>query len=128
MKPVLVLVSAALMLSACVSYKVHDDGTSRARLGQTVQVSGVNVTPLEVLEDSRCPANVQCVWAGRLRLKARVEAIGASSEHELTVGEAQDIGSGTLTITDVRPARVDGRTIWPEDYRFGFSYEAAPAK
>lgn len=128
MKPVLILTGAALMLSACVSYKVRDDGTARARIGQTVQVSGVAVTPLEVLEDSRCPADVQCIWAGRLRLKAKVDARGASSEHELTLGEPQDIGSGTLTMVDVRPGRVEGRMIWPEDYRFGFAYTASPAK
>ena len=129
MKPVLILTGAtALLLSGCVSYKVRDDGTARARIGQTVQVSGVSVTPLEVLEDSRCPTDVQCIWAGRLRLKARVEARGAASEQELTLGEEQQVANGRLTLVDVRPGREQGRNIWTEDYRFGFTYTAAPAK
>lgn len=47
-------------------------GVVTARLGQTVRLGGVEIRPLEVLEDSRCPRDVDCVWAGRIRLKVRV--------------------------------------------------------
>lgn len=40
------------------------------RLGQTADVCGPRVTPLRVVEDSRCPMNSRCVWAGRVALRS----------------------------------------------------------
>lgn len=51
-------------------------GVVTAGLGQSVRVGGVEVRPLEVLEDSRCPQDVDCVWAGTIRVKVRVGGVG----------------------------------------------------
>jgi hypothetical protein len=127
MKSVVAIVSLGLLLAACVAYNVKDDGTVRARLNQTVKVADFQLTPLEVIEDSRCPANVQCVWAGRLRLKARIDLGGKATEQELTLGEEQPVGRGTLRLIEAKPHPEQGRTIYPEDYRFGFTYSANAA-
>lgn len=128
MKPAILLASLSLLLGGCVSYSVKDDGVTRARIGQTANFGTVAITPLEVLEDSRCPAGVQCVWAGRVRVKARIDTRGSSTEQEIVLGEAVPAGTGTLHFIDVRPAIESGRTIWTEDYRFGFDFNATPAK
>ena len=39
-----------------------------ARIGETTRVGTLAVTPLRVVEDSRCPINARCIWAGRLIL------------------------------------------------------------
>ncbi|MEM7084734.1 MAG: hypothetical protein AAF489_01050 [Bacteroidota bacterium] len=41
-------------------------------LGTTVSNDGVKIQFKEVLEDSRCPLNVQCVWAGQARVRVMV--------------------------------------------------------
>jgi hypothetical protein len=51
-------------------------GNVTARLGQEVQVGGLRVRPLQVLEDSRCPTDVDCIWAGRIRVKVAVSGAG----------------------------------------------------
>ena len=56
-------------------------GVVTARLGQTVRLGEVGVRPVAVAEDSRCPHDVECVWAGRLRL--RVSISGVAGEPEL---------------------------------------------
>lgn len=122
MKPVAAIVSASLLLTGCVGYNVRNDGTARARIGQTVNIGDFQLTPLEVLEDSRCPANVQCVWAGRLRLKARLDFGAKAAEQELTLGEEQPAGKGILKLVEAKPHPEQGRTIYSEDYRFGFTY------
>lgn len=114
--------SASLLLAACVAYSVNGDGTKRARIDQTVKIADFELTPLEVIEDSRCPSDVQCVWAGRLRLKARVDLRGKLTEPELTLGEARPVGNGTLELVEAKPHPAQGRTIYTEDYRFGFTY------
>ena len=75
----LVPVFAALALAACgpKSTPPPPPGPT-AGLGQAGEVNGLRFRPLEVIEDSRCPARVQCVWAGRLVL----HLTAARDEHD----------------------------------------------
>ena len=38
----------------------------------TEKQSGLNVKFVEVLEDSRCPTDANCIWAGNARIKIEV--------------------------------------------------------
>ena len=101
------------------------DGLSRARLNQTVAVGGPKVTALEVLEDSRCPMNARCVWAGRVRLRARINLGSGSQIRDLIQGEPLPIADGTLELVEVQPdrgARSGTAEVAPADYRFGFRF------
>lgn len=56
-------------------------------LGETVQFENASVKFIKVLEDSRCPKDVTCVWAGQARLLVEVIEKGkASREVELLFG------------------------------------------
>lgn len=95
-----------------------------AALGQTVPVDGPRVTPLQVLEDSRCPMNARCVWAGQVRLKVRIES-GRGGTLELTTGKPAHVADGTLELVQVRPDKVAGAgggAIDPSAYRFGLRF------
>ncbi len=77
-------------------------GVGEARLGETVRLGDLSVRPIAVLEDSRCPSDVQCVWAGRLRLRAAISGVG---ETELILGQPFALpGGGTLTLVAAAPA------------------------
>ena len=111
-----------LALAACATTAQPTDGIAGARLSERVYVDGPAVTPLEVLEDSRCPTGVQCVWAGQLRLKVRVH-LGARDElHELTLGKPMHVADGNLELVEVLPEPVAGKPIKPASYRFGFRF------
>jgi hypothetical protein len=95
-------------------------GIVAAGIGETADLGGgLTVRPLEVIEDSRCAANVQCVWAGRLRLRANV----SGAERELTLGETLQTPQGAVTLAVARPGPWHD---WPVNevprpaYRFGF--------
>lgn len=120
-KPALALL-APLLLAGCVTYHVRGDGLARAALGETVQVDGPRVTLLQVLEDSRCPMNARCVWAGQVRLKVRVHLGARDEERELTSGKPIPVADGTLELVEVQPDRVAGETLDPKNYRFGFKF------
>ena len=95
-----------------------------ARMGETVRVHGIPVTPLRVLEDSRCPQRVTCVWAGRVRLSARVGGV----TRELTLGQPQAIAGGQLQLAAVAPALTTvGHRIPSGAYRFGFEFTRVSA-
>lgn len=115
---------APLALTGCVTTPPEgDSGLVYARIGQTVTVGGPRVTPLALLEDSRCPQGVQCVWAGQVRINARVATGSSSSVREMTSGKPVAVADGTLTLIDVQPAKRNESTIAPGDYRFGFRFD-----
>lgn len=94
--------------------------SSDAGLNETITVSGIEITPLEVLEDSRCPTDVQCIQAGTVRVSVRI----VPDTIAFTLGQPQTIDGVSIALTRVSPDPVSTREIADEDYRFAF--EAAP--
>lgn len=124
MRPLLLLLFAAAACAptppASAPIPEETDDLVRARLGQSIVVGGPRVTPLAVLEDSRCPINARCVWAGRVRLRVRVDLGSGSRLLDLTQGQAAPVADGTLELVEVRPDKLGA--IKPGDYRFGFRF------
>jgi len=112
----------ALVLGGCVTYKTRSDGIARARINEAVVVDGPRLTPLKVVEDSRCPQGVQCIQAGRVVLTVRVELGSRSELIDLTMGQPQQVADGSLTLVEAWPDRKQGEVIYPEQYRFGFTF------
>ena len=94
-----------------------------AAIGQDVNVGGPHVTPLAVIEDSRCPQDVRCVWAGRLRLSIRITTGPGAETREITLGTPIPVADGTLLLAEASPARKTKAAAPPGDYRFGFRFD-----
>ena len=121
MKRIALLAPLTLVACATVTPAITD-GLAWARLGQTVYVDGPKVRPVAVLEDSRCPADVQCAWSGQVRISAQV-ILGSGTElRELTLGQPVPVADGTLELVEVRPVNTTKTTIGETDYRFGFRF------
>jgi hypothetical protein len=114
-----------LALSACAATRQHSplpDG-SDVTLGERAMVDGPVVEPVAVLEDSRCPMNARCVWAGRVRVKMLwIRGNGEKQPFEATLGEPTQLADGQFTLESVRPEKRTDRVIKPEDYRFSFRF------
>jgi hypothetical protein len=112
---------ALLALASCATTSQRDYANGpTAPLNQVATLDGITVRPVAVLEDSRCPASVQCVWAGRVRISAEVSGAGT---RELTLGEGLTVSGGTLTLVDVRPSKRAPEAIPPRDYQFTFTFQ-----
>ncbi len=62
--------------------------TVRIPLGEVVQMGDVTIKFKEVLEDSRCPENVVCIWAGRVRILVEIKIKGTPVQNkELLFGQ-----------------------------------------
>ena len=121
-KATIPLAAAALLLAGCVTTRTNEDGSVDARLGQTVNVGGPRVTPLAVLEDSRCPMEARCVWAGRVRLSVRVSTGAGSAVREIASDKQLQVADGQLELANVMPPRSVRGPIKPADYRFSFRF------
>lgn len=120
----IIALPAALALSACATTRgaAFPDGSDVA-LGQKAYVDGPLVQPVEVLEDSRCPMNARCVWAGRVRVKmVWIRGNGQKQLFEATLGEPVQLADGQFTLESVRPEKMTNVTIKPGDYRFSFRF------
>lgn len=112
----------ALLLAPLLIAATGDDGLATARFGQTVSVDGPRVTPIRLLSDSRCPMEARCVWAGEVRILARVRTGRGSSTRELTLGKPIPVADGELELASVMPPRSTQRQIRMRDYSFGFRF------
>jgi hypothetical protein len=73
-----------------------------------------------VLGDSRCPADVMCVWAGDAVVRIVViEGPRRTQEYELHTVDMKPVQHGDLTIAlvQLQPYRFTTGEIRPEDYR-----------
>jgi hypothetical protein len=87
------------------------------RIGQTATVAGTNLTVrmLAVPADSRCPTDVQCVWAGNARVDLRAGGGDVSlNTHEEP--HAVRMGDYRLELTGLTPAPTSTESIAPAMY------------
>ena len=83
----------AFVLAACAASLPAPlpTGTPTAGFGQTARAGPLLVTPIALVEDSRCPMNARCIWAGRLTVRAEVRAGRTMDVRNVTLGVGQQI-------------------------------------
>lgn len=96
------------------------DLSAELRLGMTKSVPGVEITPLQILSDSRCPVDVTCIWAGTVSLKIHIKTEASESDISLDLGETKKIGIYLLGLTAVEPQKYSEQTLNQQDYIFTF--------
>ena len=99
------------------------------RAGEEKKAGNLNIKMLGITEDSRCPIDVKCIWAGK-----------ASANVELRLGEitgmaALDTGNNPypfedylIKFVDVKPEKIAGQEIAPSEYTATFSIETIEGK
>lgn len=120
----LALLCLPILLAACATTAtpVASPPPGPARIGDTVYIDGPTVRPLEIIEDSRCPADVTCVWAGRVVIRAEIGTGAGKQEVTLTLGVPAPVADGVLMLRDVTPSPHSRKPIKPGDYRFSFDF------
>lgn len=124
MKALTALVAPAL-LGACIMVPPPDSTPPQPQgyavpFGVPVRVGDLVVTPKKLVEDSRCPMNARCVWAGRVVVTTRIVGPGFSDTADLTLGEPFGTKGKMLALVSVRPEKTTQSEIGPRDYRFAY--------
>lgn len=69
----LILIFIAILAAASPAFAQSDHRLTVRTREQKIAFRGeLKLEFVSVLEDSRCPADVQCIWAGNARVKVRV--------------------------------------------------------
>ncbi len=126
MKTSAALALAILTLSGCATLYGEPGGgpVKTLKLGQSGDYGPVNLTPINVDEDSRCPIGTQCIWAGQVRVKVLVEPTGANHTVFATLGQPMGVDGGTLLVEQVTPQRASTAKTPPNHYHFTIRYTA----
>lgn len=93
---------------------------------KTAKKSKLKIRFLEVVEDSRCPVGVNCIWAGNAKVK--VQVIGARStkvfEFNTNLGPKGDTFEGwSIVIDSLTPTPHADKTIDPKSYKAKINIE-----
>lgn len=109
-----------LTLASCASVPPAPAGPT-AGLGQVAAVNGIRLRPIKVIEDSRCPALARCVWAGRLKVRARMTGSGWTQIRDFELGVPQAVDRDLVTLVAAEPQKAAPGEIDPRAYRFTFA-------
>ncbi|MBZ0114423.1 MAG: hypothetical protein K8J08_18315 [Thermoanaerobaculia bacterium] len=89
-------------------------------IGQTVRIAAGELTFEQVPEDSRCPVDVDCIWAGDALVVLRLRSDLSATPVELHTGiepRATRLGDTLVELIGVVPQPVSDSTIPQGAYR-----------
>ena len=83
--------------------------------------TGVRLQFVDVVGDSRCPADAFCIQGGDAIVHVRASASGGTAVYDLHTGDSSRAaalhGGVRFTLTQLVPYPFSGRTIPSQDYR-----------
>lgn len=129
MRHIILLIGIALLglanLSGCAPAVVEEaqlDEPFTLFVRQTAQIGDLRIRFIGVPEDSRCPADVECVWAGNAKIVLGVSLKDSTDETVLTLSSTLDprealYAGYRIRFVSLKPERFSERTINPAEYR-----------
>jgi hypothetical protein len=127
---------AAAALTACdgssrvLAVRLTDgvaDTTFSLGVGQEATHGVMRIVFDGVNEDSRCPSDVMCVWAGNAAVEIGVSfGMGPTTRYVLnTIGDPAfvDVGGYRITLIDLQPYPVSTSRIPPASYLATFRFQ-----
>lgn len=88
------------------------------KIGEPQKVLGIEMEALDVLEDSRCPANANCIQAGTVRARILIVRDGDRTSHIFELGRPVITETEELVLREVEPAQQPEVKIPLADYVF----------
>lgn len=119
------IISSLILLTACSAARTFADGQYVLKVGESISnaAGSVKIRFVEVLEDSRCPADATCIWAGQAKVLVEVKNGTVAQQYTLTLdtlleGDVNsiDIESYTITLVQVDPYPLASQPIDFADY------------
>ncbi len=79
MRLIIVTMCASLLVACATSPLLDETRTFIIQEGATAQQRDLTITFVRIVADSRCPANVQCVWEGNAEVELRIAGKSATA-------------------------------------------------
>ena len=90
--------TAAILLFSIFTLFTFDINAQSRRSTVAVQIhneknvprAGFRIKFVEMVDDSRCPVDTNCIWAGNAKVKITVQRNGQEQSLDVTLGTAPD--------------------------------------
>lgn len=93
----------------------------KVSLGKTVYINGVNITLNKIVEDSRCPIDAICVWAGNLTANVTLQSDTDKETVNIVSGSKEkNFDMFRITLEEVYPSVKSNVSIDEKDYLLVF--------
>lgn len=97
--------------------ELNGSATVTIGMGGEKKFKGISVQLLSIEQDSRCPIDVQCIWAGEVAMTFLVVSLPDEKAVSVkTDGTPVKVGNYQLTLLDVAPAKTSAE-IAKKDYQ-----------
>jgi hypothetical protein len=97
----------------------------QVQINTETKINGIRIKFIDMLEDSRCPTDTQCIWAGNAKIKIGLSNSGRSAKQvELNTGlKPQSIvfGGYEIKLIKLTPAPASNIRIRKDGYVATFS-------
>ena len=133
MKTKLSLVGIAVMMLAASCAPVYGlPGEAVLKPGESIGDANrsIKITFVEVLGDSRCPADALCIWQGNVKVLIAVAYGTEIQQYSLTSGELLEydvnsitVGEYTITLVQVDPYPLASQSTYPMDYQIALDIQ-----
>lgn len=96
-------------------------GNVTLKLGELAIFKNISIRSIAIVEDSRCPVDVQCIQAGTVRVKIEVASGMGTSTSIVKLGVAFTTEGERITLTAAIPENRSQAPIAVSDYRLTFN-------
>ena len=87
---------------------------------RTAKALNAVITPIEILEDSRCSKKVECIQEGTVKARIKVSSQLAESIQDIELGRDVITETETIHLVEVLPTKDYNGRVRPEQYIFVF--------
>lgn len=122
-----------LMLFAAAAFGAYSGPSEivNVKINESVMSDGVTIEFLELIDDSRCPVDVNCIWAGTAKIKVKVSEGERSEVTELDLMHRSSgfkFGEHVLRFTGLSPVPRSNVRINRNEYVATFDITKAEAE
>lgn len=108
--------------------EIHDaiwatDNSAQIKIGETKALQGIEIKPTRIIEDSRCPLDVQCIWAGQLVVEVLLKSGTRFQTIQMKTGVGRVYSGKTIVLSSALPLKKAGEEIKKEEYVLTFVIE-----
>lgn len=129
MKSRILQLAATVIVAACTTGADKPDipgcqAVDCVKIGESQTLnSDLSVKPLEIVEDSRCPIEADCIWEGRVLIRSELTLGHEVIVATLGTSDPMRINGGWLSVAEVAPqASVQWSPLDVTDYHVGFRF------
>jgi hypothetical protein len=99
----------------------------RVSINQSATFLGIQVTPMKLVQDSRCPIEAMCAQAGTVQVETSITSLTGESGikiYTFSIGQTIEVDGHSVTFERVDPIMTSTKILSPADYIFYFEIRA----